>query len=301
MIPASLIMAVAIAVPKPGQKLPYIEHGYVLGSTDPGVTNVIVQGKSFPVHRTGAWAAYVELKEGENTVVASCDWQGRHSETSRTFHVAAKPKPRPKAAATEERVYAKLDYAADEARPHPGDKAPGDITVVLDPGHGGPVDLGCISPHGWCEKEANLLLAKAVGEELSRLGYKVVMTRDDDRAMPLYERPKKIYEAKADAFLSIHHNAPAADRDAGNIRYSAVYSWNAIGEAMAKAISRRMDGARSMHANFAVTRNPEVPSCLIEADFITHPEGEEAAWDKESRDRMAAAIAAGFADWHKGR
>jgi len=302
MILASLLMAVAIAVPKPGQKLPYIEHGYILGSTDSGATNVVVQGKSFPVYRTGAWAAYVDLKEGENTVTVSCDWEGHHSETSQTFHVAAKPKPRPDAAAVgAERVYTKLDYAADEARPHPRDKAPGDITVVLDPGHGGPVDLGCISPHGWCEKEANLLLAKAVEEELGRLGYKVVMTREEDKALPLYERPKTIYTAKADAFISIHHNAPAADRDAGNIRYAAVYSWNPIGEAMAKAISKRMGEARSMHANFAVTRNPEVPSCLVEADFITHPEGEETAWDKESRSRMAAAIAEGFADWHKGR
>lgn len=314
---AWIVMSVAIAVPKPGQRLPYVEHCYVLGSTEPGVTNVVVQGLNVPVYRTGAWAAYVDVKEGDNTITASCDGADGHSVTSRTFRVAAKPKPRPKpdSAATAsssnsaERVYAKLDYAADEARPHPYNRNPGELTVVLDPGHGGPTDLGCVSPHGWCEKDANLLLAEAVREELSALGYNVVMTRSDDRAIALYERPKAIYANGANAFISLHHNAPAADRDAGKIRYAAVYSWNPIGESLAKAIASRMDEMQkaelksngAMHANFAVTRNPEIPSCLIEADFITHPAGEEAAWDSDRRARLARAIARGFSDWHKGK
>ena len=313
---ACLLASVAIAVPRPDQKLPYVERCYVLGSADPGVTNVVVQGKNVPVYRTGAWATLVDVKEGENTVSVSCDWGGAHSETSRTFRVAAKPKPRPKPDPSDpastnkpaERVYSKLEYAADEARVHPSNRPPASVTVVVDPGHGGPADLGCISPHGWFEKDANLLLAEAVREELRKLGYRVVLTRRNDRAIELYDRPKAIYAVGGDAFLSIHHNAPAADRDAGKIRYVAVYSWNPLGEAMAKAIAKRMDEAQgaelrsngSMHANFAVTRNPEVPSCLVEADFITHPAGEEAAWDPERRRRLAEAIAAGFADWHKG-
>ena len=314
---ACILASIAIAVPRPDQRLPYVERCYVLGSAEPGVTNVVVQGVDVPVYRTGAWAAYVDVKEGENVITASCDWGGVHSETSRTFRVAAKPSPKPKADASSpastnkpaERVYKKLDYAADEARPHPADKTPGAVTVVLDPGHGGPSDLGCVSPHGWCEKDANLLLAEAVREELEKLGYKVAMTRREDRAVPLYDRPRTIYAEGADAFVSLHHNAPAADRDAGKIRYAAVYSWNPVGEAMAKAISKRMDEVQkaelksngSMHANFAVTRNPEVPSCLVEADFITHPAGEEAAWDPVRRARLARAIALGFADWHNGR
>ena len=309
---ACVLMSIAIAVPRPDQRLPYIERCYVLGSTEPGVTNVVVQGVDVPVYRTGAWAAYVDVKEGENTITASCDGADGHSETSRTFRVAAKPKPKPKAegvASTNkpaERVYKKLEYAADEARVHPSNKPPREVTVVLDPGHGGPSDLGCISPHGWCEKAANLLLAEAVRDELAKLGYNVVMTRRDDVAVALYDRPKAIYAEGADVFVSLHHNAPAADRDAGKIRYAAVYSWNPIGEALAAAIARRMDDVQraelksngSMHANFAVTRNPEVPSCLVEADFITHPAGEEAAWNPERRSRLAAAIASGLADWH---
>ena len=78
---------------------------------------------------------------------------------------------------------------------------------------------------------------------------------------------------------------------------------------MAKAIAKRMGEARkdmlpnsgAQHANYAVTRNPEIPSCLIEADFITQPAGEAAAWDPEVLARLAAAIASGFDDWRSGR
>jgi N-acetylmuramoyl-L-alanine amidase len=304
------MLAVSIAVPKPDQRLPYVERCYVIGAVEPGVSNVVVQGKSFPVYRTGAWAAYIEVKEGENVIVASCEESGVPVEETRRFFVAPKPKPRTDASPAKpaERVYEKLDFAKDEPNPHPSGKSPREVTVVLDPGHGGKKDLGAVSPHGWCEKDANLLLSEAVREELVKLGYRVVPTRRNDRAVELYERPKAIYAVGADAFISIHHNAPAADRDAAAIRYAAVYSWNPIGESLAKSIARRMDEVQggemksngAMHANFAVTRNPEVPSCLIEADFITNPAGEEAAWDPVRRQRLAEAIAAGFADWHKG-
>ena len=308
-----ILMSVAIAAPRPDQKLPYVERCYVLGSVEPGVTNVLVEGANVPVYRTGAWATLVEVKEGANTVTAVCEGPEGRSEATRSFTVAAKPKPKAEVTKTDSKPaeptqYKKLDYAGDFPMEHPGAKAPREVTVVIDPGHGGKTDRGCITPHGWFEKDANLLLAEAVREELVKLGYRVVLTRRNDRAISLYERPKAIYAVGGDAFISVHHNSPPLDRDASKLRYAAVYSWNPLGDAMARAIAKRMDVVQraemksngAMHANFAVIRNPEVPSCLIEADFITHPAGEAAAWNPEKRRRLAEAIAAGFADWHKG-
>ena len=40
---------------------------------------------------------------------------------------------------------------------------------------------------------------------------------------------------------------------------------------------------------------------LIEADFITHPDGEIAAWDFSHRPVVATAIADGIADWVAGK
>lgn len=299
------LLAVAVAVPRAEQRLPYVERCHVIGSTEAGVTNVVVQGQNVPVYKTGAWAAYIDVREGENTIVVSCEESGGVSTCERTFFVAAKPTPRAPSPAP---VYNKLDYAGDVPKAHPAGKAPREVTVVLDPGHGGKKDLGSLSPHGWFEKDANLLLSEAVREELVKLGYRVVPTRRNDRAITLYDRPQAIYAVNADAFISIHHNAPPINRDAAAIRYSAVYCWNPIGEALAGAIARRMAEVQApdvksngvIYGNLAVTRNPEVPSCLIEADFITNPAGEEAVWNPECRRRLAEAIAAGFADWHKG-
>ena len=116
------------------------------------------------------------------------------------------------------------------------------------------------------------------------------------------------HTANADLFVSIHHNAPGYASNPFAIRSQSVYAWNALGEGLAKAINVRMAAADPslkndgvLHANFAVTRNPEIPSCLIEADFITHPDGECAAWDAARRPVIAAAIADGIADWVAGK
>ena len=295
---AAILAAVSIIFPPEGAKLPHLERCYVMGAADageevlgawclvPGATNQVLVGK------TGAWAAVIDVKPGTNVVEVGG--------ARRTFIVDS---PDTKHQAPSTRHYPKLEYAADTPKPHPVGKRPEEITVVLDAGHGG-ASTGAMSPHGLPEKDANLRLAKAVRDVLVKRGYKVVMTREDDVDVDLYDRPKVAHKANADLFVSIHHNAPGYASNPFEIRSQSVYAWNEIGEKVAKAINARMavadpalknDGV--LHANFAVTRNPEIPSVLVEADFITHPDGECAAWDASRRPRIAAAIADGIADW----
>ena len=194
-----------------------------------------------------------------------------------------------------ERVYTKLAYAADAPAARPLDRtAP---LVFVDPGHGGAGNHGCKGFDGRFESEANLLLALAVRDELAQAGLEVQMTREADVDVPLYERPRRAHELKADAFVSIHHNAPAADKDPLSVRYRAVYSWNDLGRELADAIANRLNPCDSLHANFAVTRSPEIPSVLVEADFLTHPDGCREAFDPEKRAAVARAIALGILDY----
>ena len=292
---------VVIAFPRDGQKLPPISRCYMSGSTGPGETNVVVQGRSIPVHSSGGWVTMVDLHAGTNTLVAG--------DAQVTVVVANPPrKSRPSSTnavpAAASRKYPKLPYAGDRPKAHPKGRRPSEVVVVVDPGHGGS-DTGAISPHGLMEKDVNLLLATAVRDELVRRGYTVVMTREDDSFPALYDRPKVAHAHNADAFISIHHNAPPLDRDPRLVRYHTVYAWNEIGSRLAAAVNRRMGEAFGsalanngvMHANFAVTRNPEIPSCLVETDFITTPEGELDCWNGDRRKKVAAAIADGFADW----
>lgn len=296
MTAALLMAAVTIAFPREGQRFGPLDRCYLIGATDGGETNLVVAGRNVPVYRTGAWGVLVDVTPGTNTVVAG--------DAVRTFFVAPRPPASPGAAKAPEKKYEKLPYAGDEPKPHPSGRAPGEITIVLDPGHGDS-DTGAVSPHGWFEKEANLLLADEVRSALVARGYRVVMTRSDDSFPALYDRPKVAFASNADAFVSIHHNAPPHDRDPIKCRYHCVYAWNPLGERLARAINRRMAASFGatlanngvMHANFAVTRNPEIPSCLIETDFVSSPAGEESIWDHGRRRRTASAIADGIADW----
>ena len=289
---AVLLAAVSIVFPPEGAKLPAIDRCYVMGAADGG------EEIGIPVTRTGAWATVLDVKPGTNVVEVGG--------TRRTFVIGSLESSGTKGSG-EKKVYKKLEYASDFAKPHPNGKKPEEITIVLDAGHGGH-DNGAMSPHALPEKDANLRLAKAVRDELVNRGYKVVMTREDDMFVELYDRPKVAHRANADLFVSIHHNAPGYATHPFEVRSQSVYAWNPLGEKLAKAINARMAAADPqlrnegvLHANFAVTRNPEIPSCLVEADYVTHPDGEAAVWDASRRPTIAAAIADGIADWVAGK
>lgn len=196
-----------------------------------------------------------------------------------------------------EKVYAKLEYSGDA--PHAILKTMPPL-VYLDPGHGGEKGHGCKGFDGRFESEANLLLALDVKAALERQGVKVLMTRESDVDVPLYERARHAHSLPADCFVSIHHNAPAPGKDVMT-RYRAVYSWNDLGKELADRIADSLAPCQSLHANFAVTRSNEIPSVLVEADFLTHPEGCRDAFDPLIRASVAEKIASGIIAWRQAK
>lgn len=284
MILAVLLAFLNIVFPKEGARFHHIEHLYLIGATDSKTLSV--NGEEVAVHPMGGWVAYVDCHDGTNVVEVGG--------MRRTFTVAEK---KPNLGEVEVPLYNKLEYASDTPCTNC------QRVVVLDPGHGGKKDLGTLSPHNLPEKDLNLLLALAVRRELVDKGIEVIMTREDDSGVALYERARVAHERKAAAFVSIHHNAPPIDRDPRKLRYHAVYVWNDLGARLAERINRRMAETLEIpnngviRANYAVTRSPEIPSCLIEVDFATTPEGEIDCWNGERRKRNAKAIARGIVDW----
>src|SRR5258705_698946 len=88
-------------------------------------------------------------------------------------------------------------------------------TMVIDPGHGGD-DVGVRGPKGTVEKQITLDVARRLKTLVeTRLGVRVVMTRDDDRAVTPDERDAVANNSKADLFLSIHVNGAVAPSVAG--------------------------------------------------------------------------------------
>jgi N-acetylmuramoyl-L-alanine amidase len=78
--------------------------------------------------------------------------------------------------------------------------------IVIDPGHGG-VETGAIGPGGLQEKDVTLDLARRVKTLLEKQGIVVVLTRDEDRVLPLDDRTAIANQNRAELFLSIHLNA----------------------------------------------------------------------------------------------
>jgi N-acetylmuramoyl-L-alanine amidase len=78
--------------------------------------------------------------------------------------------------------------------------------IVVDPGHGG-VETGAIGPTGLQEKDVTLDLARRLRTLLEKQGVTVVLTRDEDRVLPLDDRTAIANQNRAELFLSIHLNA----------------------------------------------------------------------------------------------
>ena len=82
-------------------------------------------------------------------------------------------------------------------------------TIVIDPGHGGD-ETGARGPGGTLEKDVTLAVARRLKAAVeSRLGLRVLLTRDDDRTVPMDERAALANNNKADLFISLHANAAA--------------------------------------------------------------------------------------------
>ena len=88
------------------------------------------------------------------------------------------------------------------------DLSPGSIrTVVIDPGHGG-ADVGATGAAGTREKDFTLQLARRLKATIeTRLGLRVLLTRDSDEDVPLDRRTALANNNKADLFISLHANA----------------------------------------------------------------------------------------------
>jgi N-acetylmuramoyl-L-alanine amidase len=93
-------------------------------------------------------------------------------------------------------------------------------TMVVDAGHGGE-DNGVRGPKGTLEKQVTLDAARRLKTLVeSRLGVRVVMTREDDRAVSLDERDAIANNSKADLFLSLHANgSPSASVKGTEVYY----------------------------------------------------------------------------------
>jgi N-acetylmuramoyl-L-alanine amidase len=96
--------------------------------------------------------------------------------------------------------------------------------VVLDPGHGGD-DPGARGPGETEEKTIALAVARRIRSAIeTRLGVRVLLTRDEDRPVSIDDRVAYANNNKADLFLSLHVNASFRATSSGASIYVATFS-----------------------------------------------------------------------------
>ena len=173
------------------------------------------------------------------------------------------------------------------------------VTVAIDAGHGGSDSgaLGIAAGQGATEKQITLSTALAVEKRLQALGAEVIMTRREDTALSLSDRQAIAQAAKADFFLSLHCNAPAAGTNGLKPNGVEVYYYEDISAGFAEKLLEQMvaltgRGARwSRYSNYKVTLNSYAPSALLEMGFLQNPAEYDAMCSREGIFQTANAVA----------
>lgn len=173
------------------------------------------------------------------------------------------------------------------------------IKITLDAGHGGG-EYGAIGCLGTKEKDVNLQIVLKLKKQLESQGAIVFLTRETDRDIDLHSRTEFSKVKKSDIFLSIHNDSLAdgskIKMPSGSTAYyyydqSAVLA-SKIVESLTYQTGLKNNGIKQ--ASFAVVRNTESPSVLLETAYMINPYENEKLIDKKFQDSVAKAITKGI-------
>jgi N-acetylmuramoyl-L-alanine amidase len=195
--------------------------------------------------------------------------------------------------------------------------------LVLDPGHGGADPGSTSAARNIYEKDLALDWALRIERLLANSNWKVILTRRDDRDVPLLDRVAIADQNAADLFISLHFNSlekngatseetgvetycltpvgapsnitrnfeddlrrvyPNNEFDAQNIVFAA-----RIQAGLVRASGRRDRGVR--RARFmTVVREQKRPAILVEGGFLSNPDELGLILQPAFRERLAKAV-----------
>ena len=173
------------------------------------------------------------------------------------------------------------------------------MVIAVDPGHGGP-ELGATGPHGLYEKDANLAIARQVTGVLEAAGARVVMTRDSDMDVPLYERSRIAWRNRAQLFVSVHCNASGEWENPITTNGFSTYWYHPQSMALARAVHAqymlhsKLPDRGLFYSDFAVNRMTQMPAILTEQAYIIVPEQEQLIFSQAFQKTVAECILNGI-------
>ena len=193
-----------------------------------------------------------------------------------------------------------------------------EMRIVVDAGHGG-IDGGVVGCRtGVKESDLNLLIAMALKEELTDMGFEVVLTRKTEAGLygtttkgfkkrDMQKRKEIIEEAKPSLILSIHQNFyPMRSTRGAQVFYSAK---NEGGKRLAAGIQENLndlylgEGVKErtmMSGEYFMLECYPCASVIVECGFLSNEKDEAllntAAWRKRLAQAIAGGILAYFPD-----
>jgi N-acetylmuramoyl-L-alanine amidase len=189
----------------------------------------------------------------------------------------------------------------------------GQVAVVLDPGHGGPIDSGAVGSNRLREADVNLTLALATERLLVERGISVILTRTADYAVRIGVRSQLADDLGAQIMVSIHHNAPTPgpstapgteifiQSDSERSRRLGGLIWEHVVDALSRIEDVEWSAApdsgvlqvinSSGEDAYGMVRLPETVSVLAELAYISSPSEAEMIATPEYVDIASLALA----------
>lgn len=188
-------------------------------------------------------------------------------------------------------------------------------TVIVDAGHGGE-DPGKISSFsGANEKDLNLSIGKLLKEQLESAGYRVIMTREEDklvykegtteikskRKQDLDRRKEIMDNAGADIVVSIHMNDFSQSQYSGAQVFYPPDSEKSkkLALCVQKALGTDLDPSNKREAlvkniPIIILRDVKTPTIIVECGFLSNPEEEKKLCSEDYQLKIAKTIKTGI-------
>lgn len=185
--------------------------------------------------------------------------------------------------------------------------------IVIDAGHGGR-DCGAVGIDGLLEKDVNLAISIAIKEELERVGYEVVLTRDSDimldsadrefnthKESDLYERVR--IAKSGDIFVSVHMNKFSEEKYKGTQVY---YSQNnvdsrTLAEMIQKGVRENIQADNNRQIKngegLYLLDRLDIPAVIVECGFLSNREECESLGRDDYRRALAFEIFSAIDDF----
>jgi len=188
--------------------------------------------------------------------------------------------------------------------------------ILIDPGHGG-MDGGASSDAGVTEKDINLAIALYIQELAEADGWKVVLTRGEDKGLgddrsksirgqktaDLIARREIIRDVKPTVAVSIHLNSfkqdrsvrgaqtfyPAGPGDQAVLDESKKLA-EAVQEQLVAGIADGTDRVALAKRDVLIFKNPVVPMIIIECGFLSNAEEARLLEQEEYQRKLARCI-----------